>query len=119
MTRHIAILQLRIFQRFCGYDLAKSYPEQVLYMYLKVMQTATSRPGVVIASELDDGINFINCGQIEHLLDEPNLVAHFNGSREVAADFLNNFAASHSTLEKSSPEVHEMEYYICVISIIT
>ncbi|CAK9194851.1 unnamed protein product [Sphagnum troendelagicum] len=99
--------KLRIFQRFCGYDLAKSYPEQVLYMYLKVMQTATSRPGVVIASDLDDGINFINCGQIEHLLDEPNLVAHFNGSREVAADFLNNFAASHSTLEKSSPEVHE------------
>jgi myosin protein heavy chain len=119
MTRHIAILQLRLFQRFCGYDLAKSYAEPDLYMYLKVMQTATSRPGVMIASDLDDGINFINCGQIEHLLDEPDLVAHFNGSHEVAADFLNNFAASHSTLEKSSPEVHEWKYYICVICAVT
>lgn len=98
-------MQVRLFQRFCGFDPAKAYGEPDLYMYLKVLQRAQSKVGVLY-TEQDDGVNFLNCTLIDYITDEPTLVAHFGGSRDVASDFINKFVAAHATTEKTSPEVH-------------
>lgn len=98
-------MQVRLFQRFCGFDPAKAYSEPDLYLYLKVLQKAGSKVGVLYPSEQDDGISYLNCALIEYITDEPTLVAHFGGSREHASEFINKFAMLHATIEKTTPEV--------------
>lgn len=97
-------MQLRLFQRFCGFDLAKGYAEPDLYMYLKLLNRGQSKLGVLY-SEQDDGIVFLNCAQVDNLFDEPCLIEHFNGDRDAAAEFITKFAGLHATTEKVAPEV--------------
>lgn len=97
--------QLRLFQRFCGFDPLRGYAEQDLYLYLKCLLRAQGRIGVFFPSEGDSATSSINAGQMDILLEEPTLLSQFKGSKEVAADFIAQFAAANSTLEKVTPEV--------------
>ncbi|XP_024363033.2 uncharacterized protein [Physcomitrium patens] len=99
--------KLRLFQRFCGFDLAKGYAEPDLYMYLKLLNRGQSKLGVLY-SEQDDGIVFLNCAQVDNLFDEPCLIEHFNGDRDAAAEFITKFAGLHATTEKVAPELQKI-----------
>lgn len=97
--------QLRLFQRFCGFDPLRGYAEADLYMYLRALARAQGRLGVFFPSEGDEGMCYVNAGQLDFLLEEPTLLAQFRGSKEIAADFLAQFTAATATTEKVSLEV--------------
>jgi hypothetical protein len=99
-------LQLRLFQRFCNYDPLRGYMEAELYLYLKTLAKAESKLGVLLpAADAEDGTNFLNCAQLEFLLEEPSFVAQFRGNKDIASGFLQQVAEEHGTLEKASNEV--------------
>jgi hypothetical protein len=80
--------------------------EAELYLYLKTLAKAESKLGVLLpAADAEDGTNFLNCAQLEFLLEEPSFVAQFRGNKDIASGFLQQVAEEHGTLEKASNEV--------------
>ncbi|CAK9234015.1 unnamed protein product [Sphagnum troendelagicum] len=101
--------RLRLFQRFCNYDPLRGYMEAELYLYLKTLAKAESKLGVLLpAADAEDGTNFLNCAQLEFLLEEPSFVAQFRGNKDIASGFLQQVVEEHGTLEKASNEVQKI-----------
>lgn len=65
--------------------------------------------GVLFPTENEDG-TFINTNpnQTDILLEEPAFLAQFRGSKDVAVDFLEKFAAANGFVEKVSNEVNHV-----------
>jgi hypothetical protein len=97
---------LRLFQQFCGFDPLRGYGEPDLYLYLKCLSKAQSKLGVLFPTENEDG-TFINTNpnQTDILLEEPTLMAQFRDNKDVAVDFLEQYAAENGFVEKVSTEV--------------
>lgn len=102
-------LQLRLFQQFCGFDPLRGYGEPDFYLYLRCLAKAQSKVGVLFPTENEDG-TFINTNpnQTDILLEEPAFLAQFRGSKDVAVDFLEKFAAANGFVEKVSNEVNHV-----------
>jgi hypothetical protein len=81
--------------------------EAELYLYLKTLAKAESKLGVLLpaAADAEDGTNFLNCAQLEFLLEEPSFLAQFRGNKDIASGFLQQVTEEHGTVEKASNEV--------------
>ncbi|EFJ13922.1 hypothetical protein SELMODRAFT_424073 [Selaginella moellendorffii] len=99
--------KIRVFSRFVGMDETNNYSEPDLYLYLKILQRASSKTGVLLPSDQDDGLIFLNASQYAFIADEPNLVAYF-GSQGAALSFVEKYVAKNAVTEKASPEIRKL-----------
>eukprot|EP01018_Ginkgo_biloba_P029441 Gb_01552 [translate_table: standard] len=99
-------MQIRLFSRFVCVE-GEGYSERDLYIYLKMLQRAMTKVGVILPSDQDDGLIFINVTQLDYIIDEPNLI-DFCGSQAAANDLILKFAATHTISEHASPEVKKL-----------
>ncbi|KAG0616113.1 hypothetical protein M758_5G091300 [Ceratodon purpureus] len=101
--------KLRLFQQFCGFDPLRGYGEPDFYLYLRCLSKAQSKVGVLFPTENEDG-TYINTNpnQTDILLEEPTLMAQFRDNKDVAVDFLEQYAAANGFTEKVSNEVQKL-----------
>lgn len=98
---------MRLFQQFCGFDPLRGYGEPDFYLYLKCLSKAQSKVGVLFPTENEDG-TFMNTNpnQADILLEEPIFLAQFRNEKDVAVDFLEQYAVANGSVEKVSSEVN-------------
>ncbi|KAJ7553219.1 hypothetical protein O6H91_06G088600 [Diphasiastrum complanatum] len=99
--------QIRLFSRFVAMDQDRFYPEPGLYLYLKLLQKASSKVGALLPSDQDDGVVFMNPSHTTFISDEPNLVAYF-GTQAAAISFIEKVIAKHAFTERASPEIRKL-----------
>ena len=97
------MLQVRLFSKFVCME-GECFTELDLYLYLKALQKAMSKPCVILPSDQDDGFVFLNVTYLDYIIDDPNIV-QFMGSEAAARETITKFAAKYTISEKASPEV--------------
>ncbi|EFJ12661.1 hypothetical protein SELMODRAFT_425103, partial [Selaginella moellendorffii] len=99
--------KVRLFSRFVGMDENNNYSEPDLYLYLKILQKASSKVGVLLPSDQDDGLFYLNASQYAFIADEPNLVSYF-GNQAAALSFVEKYVAKNAVTERASPEIRKL-----------